>query len=202
MKISKIVNHRSLSILLFAGILLVSCKNNDKAPGKLEQGTSMGKTVSDLAKQSRALKNTEPVTEEEFKGWFPKTLQGLELRNIAKGPLTGHGISGAVAQYEGTGKKNFSVTINDGAGKKGMMLLSQFATIRHLKPEQDQDENKQQKFYDNKTILGIEAVYKNEKKVVIDFLYKSRFAVNLEANGLEKEAVWEAIEDLDIDELF
>jgi len=182
-------------------LLMVSCNTQNKKDNTVDETVKMGKTVQDLAKQSQDLKETEPVSEETLNNWFPKTLQGMELQKIVKGTLTGYGISGATATYEGSDKSRLVVNVNDGAGEKGTMLTSQYIAFKNLNTDSETD-TKSEKILNNNTMLGVETVYKAEKKVLINFLYKDRFAVNMQADNIDKQAVWDAFKELKIDRLF
>jgi len=181
--------------------LIVSCNSQNKKDDSVDQTVKMGKTVQDLAEQSQDLKETEPVSEETLNNWFPKTLQGMELQKIVKGTLTGYGISGATATYQGSDKSRLVVNVNDGAGEKGMMLTSQYITFKNLNTDVE-TETKSEKILNNNTMLGVETVYKTEQKVLINFLYKDRFAVNMQADNIEKQVVWDAFKELKVDRLF
>ncbi|NVN16807.1 hypothetical protein GUA46_00520 [Muricauda sp. HICW] len=181
--------------------LIVSCNSQNKKDDSVDQTVKMGKTVQDLAKQSQDLKKIAPVSEETLNSWFPETLQGMELQKIVKGTLTGYGISGATATYEGSDKNSLVVNINDGAGEKGMMLTSQYITFKNLNTDVE-TETKSEKILNNNTMLGVETIYKTEKKVLINFLYKDRFAVNMQADNIEKQVVWDAFKELEVDRLF
>lgn len=181
--------------------LIVSCNSQNKKDDSVDQTVKMGKTVQDLAKQSQDLKKIAPVSEETLNSWFPETLQGMELQKIVKGTLTGYGISGATATYEGSDKNSLVVNINDGAGENGMMLTSQYVTFKNLNTDVE-TETKSEKILNNKTMLGVETVYKTEQKVLINFLYKDRFAVNMQADNIEKQVVWDAFKELEVDRLF
>ena len=182
-------------------LLMVSCNTQNKKDNTVDETVKMGKTVQDLAKQSQDLKETAPVSEETLNNWFPKTLQGMELQKIVKGTLTGYGISGATATYEGSDKSRLVVNVNDGAGEKGTMLTSQYIAFKNLNTDMETD-TKSEKILNNNTMLGVETVYKTEGKVMINFLYKDRFAVNMQADNIEKQAVWDAFDQLDIEALF
>lgn len=181
--------------------LIVSCNSQNKKDDSVDQTVKMGKTVQDLAKQSQDLKKIAPVSEETLNSWFPETLQGMELQKIVKGTLTGYGISGATATYEGSDKNSLVVNINDGAGENGMMLTSQYVTFKNLNTDVE-TETKSEKILNNKTMLGVETVYKTEQKVLINFLYKNRFSVNIQSQGMEQSKVWAAFEQLGIEKLF
>ena len=120
-------------------LLMVSCNTQNKKDNTVDETVKMGKTVQDLAKQSQDLKETEPVSEETLNNWFPKTLQGMERQKIVKGTLTGYGISGATATYEGSDKSRLVVNVNDGAGEKGTMLTSQYIAFKNLNTDSETD---------------------------------------------------------------
>ncbi|WP_108245381.1 hypothetical protein [Muricauda brasiliensis] len=181
--------------------LIVSCNSQNKKDDSVDQTVKMGKTVQDLAKQSQDLKKIAPVSEETLNSWFPETLQGMELQKIVKGTLTGYGISGATATYEGSDKSRLVVNVNDGAGEKGTMLTSQYIAFKNLNTDVE-TETKSEKILNKNTMLGVETVYKTEQKVLINFLYKDRFAVNMQADNIDKQAVWDAFKELKIDRLF
>ncbi|MCR9227956.1 MAG: hypothetical protein NXH90_11100 [Flavobacteriaceae bacterium] len=181
--------------------LIVSCNSQNKKDDSVDQTVKMGKTVQDLAKQSQDLKKIAPVSKETLNSWFPETLQGMELQKIVKGTLTGYGISGATATYEGSDKNSLVVNINDGAGENGMMLTSQYVTFKNLNTDVE-TETKSEKILNNNTMLGVETVYKTEQKVLINFLYKNRFSVNIQSQGMEQSKVWAAFEQLGIEKLF
>lgn len=182
-------------------VLMISCNPKNKKNDTVDQTVKIGKTVQDLAEQSQDLKETEPVSEETLNNWFPKTLQGMELQKIVKGTLSGYGISGATATYEGSDKSRLVVNVNDGAGEKGMMLTSQYITFKNLNTGSETD-TKSEKILNNNTMVGVETVYKTEKKVLINFLYKDRFAINMQADNIEKQVVWDAFKELKVDNLF
>lgn len=182
-------------------LLMVSCNTKNKKENTVDETVKMGKTVQDLTQRSQDLKKTEPVSEEALNSWFPKTLQGMELQKIVKGTLTGYGISGATATYEGPDKTKLVVNVNDGAGENGTMLTSQYIAFKNLNNNVETDD-KSEKILNSKTMVGVETVYKTEGKVMINFLYKDRFAVNMQADNIEKKAVWEAFDQLDIEALF
>ncbi len=200
MKTIKQFTYIASAVVLFAAI---ACKNDNKASEALEQSTdvvNMVKTVKKTAKQSQDLKNIESVTEEELHNWFPAYLLGMKRKKISKGSLTGYGIIGASVVYRGEGKKKLVVAVNDGAGKKGMLLSSQYATVKHIKPKST--ENRKQRILDNSTMLGTETYDKKENNTQIDFLYKNRFSVIIHGYDVSKENTWTAFKELNIDKLF
>ncbi len=193
------------SVLLCVTVmLLTSCGNDTK---KEQQKDTKTFNQLDVIKNSTGTLNntinlmeTIPITYEALEDWFPKTLLDMQLITIEKGSLSGHGITSSVAHYRGDTNESFDIIINDAAGKNGSIVVGTFSIYKNMKVNRE-DDYKLEKSFKKGELGGIETYHKNAKESKISGMYADRFAIVISTKQLERETVWNAIENLPLENL-
>lgn len=207
---------RALGILIVI-FTLVSCSGEVKEKlKKVKQNVSNVTTLADRAKEANAdfekLKDAVPLTNEQLKQWLPESLNGWERTSFGVGK-TGYmnvasiegGFTNEIVLESATGesetvRQKFSVSIVDGAGSSGSIMITGLGMAAKM----DMEEENEHKHTIVITVMDIRAqqtFHKKRNETVLQFVYNRRFGVM--ANGLKMnpEETWAMVEKLNLKKL-
>lgn len=193
-----IMKNKFTRILLFAmTILLCSCNELPKKSSDVEK--KIAKTEKAQKKQAEdnlreRLKNTQPVSANDFEAWIPKILGSLALERTKSLGMYGEDVAMA-GWYKRKEDKIIILYIYDAAGPDGTMISDKtnvFGTEREYDVETQQ--------HRSVTVKGKMArqVYETKKNMtIISFFHKKRFMIMLMAHDHNIEETWDLVDELD-----
>ncbi|NNE76739.1 MAG: hypothetical protein HKN31_06660 [Pricia sp.] len=196
---------------------LSSCLSEAKEKLKrAKQGISDVTAIAESAQQAKEdieiLKDAVPLTNQELKEWLPQSLDGWERTSLGVGK-TGY-IN--VASIEGgftneiewenekgeseTIKQKFSVSIVDGAGPTGSIMIAGLGMAGKMDMEEE-NEYKHSKSLEVKGIKAQQTFHKKRNETALQFVYKKRFGIMVNSVKMNPEETWAMLEKLDLDRL-
>jgi hypothetical protein len=143
----------------------------------------------------------EPLTNEELKAWLPEEVNGMKRTGFK----AGQGSYLQIAMIEGTytsedKSKKFRIEIMDGAGEVGATATAGMR-ILFSQDFEEEDEYKTRRTVTKDGMKAIEEYRKSNNRSTIQFFKDNRFYLNATGTNMDIEETWDAIEDLDIDDL-
>lgn len=199
-----IKSYKSLPIILMLLSILNSCgkesKNENSVNKKTTSKVNVVKNTVETINNATSLMETTPLSIDELKTWLPDNLQTLNKIEAKDAPLSANDISGVVADFEGADKQKIQLTLYDCAGKNGGLVLGKYMLYKNMTINSENDYKIEQSFNKN-GMIGIEIFEKNRKYSNISFLFKDRLGFNVLAYEMDRESVWKAIEELNINKL-
>tara|TARA_R100000935_G_scaffold58415_2_gene95416 strand:- start:98868 stop:99488 length:621 start_codon:yes stop_codon:yes gene_type:complete len=158
------------------------------SPNQVVESDTNGKNAT-----QRKLLETKPLSDEELQNWFPKTILNLNQKSSQKGTLKGIEANGASAFYEGSNNQTFTLSITDCAGKGAAKIYKKYARYKNPKDDQEDDTSITRHF--NKDERSGKSVFvKPLNQYAIDFLYKDRLAITMNAQNMNKENIYKVLD--------
>lgn len=207
---------RALGILIVI-FTLVSCSGEVKEKlKKVKQNVSNVTTLADRAREANAdfekLKDAVPLTNEQLKQWLPESLNGWERTSFGVGK-TGYmnvasiegGFTNEIVLESATGesetvRQKFSVSIVDGAGPSGSIMIAGLGMAAKM----DMEEENEHKHTIVVTVMSIRAqqtFHKKRNETALRFVYDKRFGVLVSGVNLDPDETWAMVEKLDLKKL-
>lgn len=187
-------------------IVFSSCMGEVKEKlKKAKQGVSNVTTIAEKAQEAKKdienLKNATPLTNEELKEWLPRSIGNFERTGFKVG-AAGYA---NVASIEGTYKlteqdEKFTVSIIDGAGPAGSMIIASFGMAAEMDMEQE-DENKHTKAVTVGDIRAQQTFYKKRNETALQFVVNNRFGVMVNGVKMNPDETWKMVEKLNLGDL-
>lgn len=215
---TNIKKQRIIGILgIGMAVLLVSCTGEVKEKlKKAKQGISNVTTMAESAQEAKEdiekLKDAIPLTNEELKQWLPESLKGWKRTSFGVGK-TGYmnmaSIEGSFTkeiEHESdkgqmeTVKQKFSVSIVDGAGPTGSLMIAGLGMAGKMDMEEE-TEYKHSKGVEANGIEARQTFHKKRNETALQFVYKKRFGVMIRGVKMSPEETWSMLEKLDFDGL-
>lgn len=195
-------------IIVLMALVVVSCNSG---PGKKlkeakEQASDIGnivKNLDDLEEKTKdnsarveELKKITPFTNEKMTGWMPEELNGMKRASYSVSSAIG--TSQCDLRFENEAKdKSITVTIIDGAGEVGSNFYSsQVLMMETLKNMSSESDDKTEKVVKRNGSLTYETYYKSENRSYIQVVMEDRFIVSVDAQGMNPDETWAAIEKI------
>lgn len=197
---------KNILIAVFALATLVACENPvSKKIKETKENVSNTKEafkeLNTMQDDIKELQQVEPLTNEELKDWLPDEVNGMKRT----GYKAGQGAYLQLAMIEGTytsedKSKKFKIEVMDGAGEVGATTT---AGIRILFSQdfEEEDEYKTRRTVTKDGMKAIEEYRKNNNRSTVQFFKDNRFYINATGTNMDIEETWEAIDDLDMDDL-
>jgi hypothetical protein len=193
---------------------LVACKDNpvNKKIQETTEGLSnVNKAVKELNKMQEGvteLQETTPLTNDDLKAWLPDNVKGMKRIAYKAGQMAVMQIASIEATYANEDKsKTFKVEVIDGAGALGATAT---AGMRMLFSQdfEEEDEYKTKRTTKRKGIKAIEEYRKSKSedkelnsRSTIEFMQEERFYIKATGTNMNIDDTWDAIDDLDVDDL-
>lgn len=185
---------------------LSSCSGEVKEKlKKAKQGVSNVTTIADKAKEAKAqmenLKDAVPLTNEELKKWLPESIEDLERTGFKVGAAGYANVSSIEGTYKSDDKdQQFKVTVIDGAGPAGSMMIAGLGMAAKMDMEQE-DENKHIKSVEVDGIPAQQTYHKKRNETGLQFVVEKRFGVMINGVKMNPDETWAMIQKLELEEL-
>lgn len=159
------------------------------------------KELNEMQENIEELQEVTPLTNEELKEWLPDEVNGMKRT----GYKAGQGSYMQIAMIEGTysnedKSKKFKVEIMDGAGPVGATAT---AGMRMMFSQdfEEEDEYKSRRTVTKDGMKAIEEYRKNNNHSTVQLFHGDRFYVNASGTNMSIEETWDAISELELDDL-
>ncbi len=195
--------------LLFSIAILASftaCENpvSKKIKETKETVSNTRKAVKEMEKvqeDMEDLKNEEPLTNEELKAWLPDEINGMKRTGYKAGQTAFMQIAQIEATYQNEDKsKKLHIQIMDGAGEMGAAAT---AGIRILFSQdfEEEDEYKVRRTLVKNGSKAVEEYRKDGSRSEVQFMQDNRFYIMVRGTNMDLDETWDAIDELDTDDL-
>lgn len=193
-------------LLICCFAFLMSCDNPvskkiKETKENVKNTTNAVKELKKIGEEMETLRDVEPLTNEELKNWLPDEVDGMKRIAFKAGQGSYLQIAMIEATYANEDKsRKFKIEVMDGAGETGAAAT---AGVRMLFSQEfeEEDEYKYRKTVTKNGLKAIEEYRKNNNKSDIQLFYDNRFFVKATGTNMDVDETWDAIEELDIDEL-
>jgi len=159
------------------------------------------KELKNMQDEMEELKSVEPLTNKELKAWLPNEINGMKRTGYKAGQTSYFNIAQIEATYQNEDKtKKFKVQIIDGAGEMGAVATAGFRII-FSQDFEEEDEYKTRRTVTKNGVKAIEEYRKNNNRSEIQFMQDDRFYILAKGTNMDLDETWDAIEELDADDL-
>ena len=195
-------------LLLGAFIIaaFVACDNpvSKKIKETKEQVSNTTKAVKEMTNMQedmQELQEEEPLTNEELKSWLPDDINGMKRISYKAGQMGMVQIASIEAVYANEDKsKKFKIEVIDGAGAMGAAATAGMR-ILFTQDFEEESETKMRRTVTKNGVKAIEEYRKNNNNSTIEFMRDKRFYIKGTGTNMDLDETWEAIEELDADDL-
>jgi hypothetical protein len=197
---------KKVILALCMTVLLFSCDNpvSKKIKETKENVSNSTKAVKELTKMQediQELKDEEPLTNDELKAWLPDNINGMKRVGYKAGQTAYMQIAQIEATYQTEDKsKKFKVQVIDGAGQMGSAATAGFRMV-FSQDFEEEDERKMRRTVKKNGVKAIEEYHKNNNRSEIQLMEGNRFYIKATGTNMDLDETWDAIEELDADEL-
>ncbi|NND62303.1 MAG: hypothetical protein HKN48_03825 [Flavobacteriaceae bacterium] len=198
---------KKLLLAFLAISLMAACKDNpvSKKIKETKQNVSNTKEafkeLNDMQDDIEELKDVTPLTNDELKSWLPDEINGMKRTGYKAGQGSYMNIAMVEATYTNEDKsKRFKVEVMDGAGEMGAAATAGMR-ILFSQDFEEETEYKTRRTVKKKGMKAVEEYHKNNNRSTIQFMQDNRFYFNVTGSGMDIEETWEAIDELDPDDL-
>ncbi|MDX1782760.1 MAG: hypothetical protein R3361_01240 [Aequorivita vladivostokensis] len=194
-------------LILFVFSALLGCKDNPvskkikETKDAVSNSTNAVQEMNKMQDDIKELQETAPLTNEELKAWLPEEVEGLKRISYKAGQAGMMNISSIEATYANEDKsKKFSINIIDGAGQVGAAAT---AGIRMVMSQdfEEEDENGSRRTVNKNGKKAIEEYRTSNNQSKIQLMEGNRFYLEATGTNMDLDETWDAIEDLDIENL-
>ncbi len=197
---------KKLFIAVFAIATLMACDNPvSKKIKETKQNVSNTqeafKELNTMQEDIKELQQVEPLTNEELKTWLPEKVNGMKRTGFK----AGQGSYLQIAMIEGTytsedKSKKFKIEVMDGAGEVGATATAGMR-LMFSQDFEEEDEYKTRRTVTKDGMKAIEEYRKNNNRSTIQFFKDNRFYFNATGTNMDIDETWDAIKDLEMDDL-
>ena len=186
--------------------LLTACDNPvSKKIKETKQGventTKAYKELNKIGDDIKELQQVEPLTNEEMKTWLPDEINGMKRTGYKAGQTAYIQIASIEATYSNEDKsKIFKVTVLDGAGEMGASATAGVRMMLSMDMEEE-DEYKTKRTVKKGDIKAIEEYKKKNNSTSIQLMHGKRFYIQANGTNMDVDETWDAIDELDLDDL-
>ncbi len=157
--------------------------------------------LNEMQEDMERLKEATPLTNAELKSWLPEEVNGMKRTGFKAGQASYMKIASIEATYKNEDKsKELNVMILDGAGEMGAGATAG-AKFMFAQDFEEEDEYKIRRTTTKKGVKMIEEYRKNNNKSDIQFFHDDRFYITVKGKNVDLDETYEAIKDLDLDDL-
>jgi len=184
----------------------IACENpvSKKIKETKENVTNTTKAYKELNKMGddiKELQQVEPLTNDEMKAWLPDEINGMKRTGYKAGQTAYIQIASIEATYSNEDKsKSFKVTVLDGAGEMGASATAGIRMMLSMDMEEE-DEYKTKRTVKKGDIKAIEEYKKKNNNTNIQLLHGKRFYIQANGTNMDVDETWDAIDELDLDDL-
>jgi len=172
---------------------------------KAKQGVSNVTTIAEKAQEAQEdiekLKDVTPLTNEELKEWLPQSVEGLERSGFKVGAAGYANVASIEGTYSLKGQdQKFKVSVIDGAGQAGSMIIAGLGMAAKMDMEQE-DENKHTKSVTVGDVRAQQTFHKKRNETALQFVVDNRFGVMVNGVKMNPEKTWKFVEELNLNNL-
>ena len=192
---------KHLSILILFILFFSSCGENQNETTKdeaifLEELTKKEKEFEPII---ASLKNKKPISIKELDIWAPNNIAEMNRSLYTPNSSPETFVFTAKADYK-KGGKSISLSLLDGAGGKGSLVISPFLTLESIYNENSNNDGYQKLILKNgKTFF--QKYTKSNDVYVLQFVINNRFVIKIESQSLSEEELWMAIDEFQFENL-
>jgi len=198
---------KKLLLLLVVAASLIACKDNPVSK-KIKETKQQVKNTNNAVKEMEnwqedieELQQMEPLTNAELKEWLPDEVNGMKRISFKAGTMGVIQISSIEATYANEDKtKKFKIEIIDGAGQMGAATTAGMRLMFSQEFEEE-DENKIRRTANRGDIKVIEEHRKRNNRSTIEYMQGNRFYIKGTGTNMDLDETWDAIEEMDPDDL-
>ncbi|WP_034259775.1 hypothetical protein [Altibacter lentus] len=198
---------KKLLVLITVASIGFACDNpvSKKIKETKESVTTTTKAVQEMSNMQediQELQQQEPLTNDELKAWLPEEINGMKRTAYKAGQMGMAQIASIEATYGNEDKsKTFKIEVIDGAGQMGAAMTAAMRMAFASQDFEEEDEYKTRRTVKKKGVKAIEEYHKNNNRSVIEFFKEDRFYMKATGTNMDIEATWEAIDELDANDL-
>jgi len=188
-------------------VCLSACKDNPVAEKIKETKQNVKNTnnavkeMKNVQKDIEKLQETEPLTNEDLKGWLPEEVNGMKRISYKAGHMGVLQIASIEAVYVNEDKsKKFKVEVIDGAGAMGASATMGMRMVMSQEFEEE-SETKTRRTAKRDGVKVIEEYRKNNNNSTIEFMQDERFYIKGTGTNMDLDETWNAIEEMKADNL-
>jgi len=197
---------KKLLLILAVCAAFTACENPvskkiKEAKENVSNATKAVKEMTDIQEDIQELQSVEPLTNDEMKAWLPDEINGMKRTAYKAGQMSFMKIASIEATYTSEDKSTkFKIEVIDGAGQLGATAT---AGMRMLFSQdfEEEDEYKTRRTIKKNGVKAIEEYRKNNNKSTIEFMQDDRFYMKATGTGMNIDETWDAIDELDADDL-
>ena len=197
---------KKIATIGLVAFLLFSCENpvSKKIKETKEGVTNTTKAYKELNKMGddiKELQEIEPLTNEEMKAWLPDEINGMKRTGYKAGQAAYMQIANVEATYSNADKsKTFKVNVLDGAGQMGASATAGARMMLSMDMEEE-DEYKVKRTVKKGDMKAMEEYKKKNNNTPIQLMHGKRFYIQAYGTNMDVDETWDAIDELDLDDL-
>ncbi|MEM0517692.1 MULTISPECIES: hypothetical protein [Aequorivita] len=194
-----------LALLVLAAF--ASCKDNPvskkikETKDAVSNTTNAVKEMTNMQDDIKELQDITPLTNEELKSWMPEEVNGMKRISYKAGQAGMMNISSIEATYANEDKsKKFSINIIDGAGQVGAAATMGMRMVMSQDFEEE-DEHGSRRTVTKNGKKAIEEYRTGNNRSTIQLMEGNRFYLEAKGTNMDIDETWDAIDELDLEEL-
>ncbi len=194
-------------LALFVFSALLSCKDNPvskkikETKDVVSNSTNAVQEMSRMQDDIKELQEIAPLTNEELKSWLPDEVNGMKRISFKAGQAGMMGIDSIEAAFANEDKsKKFTITIIDGAGQVGAAATAGMRMVISQDFEEESENGTRRTVTKNGT-KAIEEYRTGNNNSTIQLMEGNRFYLEAKGNNLNLDETWDAIDELDLENL-
>lgn len=194
-----------LALIVFSALL--SCKDNPvsekikETKDVVSNSTNAVQEMSKMQDDIKELQEITPLTNEELKSWLPDEVNGMKRISYKAGQAGMMGIASVEAAYANEDKsKKFTISIIDGAGQVGAAATAGMRMVMSQDFEEE-SENGSRRTVTKNGAKAIEEYRSGNNNSTIQLMEGNRFYLEAKGNNMDIDETWDAIDELDLEDL-
>lgn len=198
---------KKILLAICALAICYSCKDNPvskkikETRDNVSNTTKAVKEMNKMGDDIKELQKMEPLTNEEFKEWLPDEVDGMKRIAYKAGQASYMKIASIEATYANEDKsKKFKFQVIDGAGQMGASATAGMRMVL-LQDFEEEDEYKTRRTVKKNGNKAIEEYKKNNNNSEIQLMEDGRFYIRANGTNMDIDETWDAIDELDLDDL-
>ncbi len=197
---------RIVILIIWTCGLFIGCDNPvtkkiKETKEQVSNATEAVKEISNMQEDILKLQEIEPLTNDELKSWLPDNIDGMKRISYKAGQMGMIKIASIEATYATEDKsKKFKIEVIDGAGQMGATATAGMR-ILFSQDFEEESETKTRRTVKKNGVKAIEEYRKNRNNSTIEFMKEDRFYMKATGTNMDLDETWDAIEELDADDL-
>ncbi|MDP2687225.1 MAG: hypothetical protein Q8O62_08390 [Aequorivita sp.] len=194
-------------LALFVFSALLSCKDNPvskkikETKDVVSNSTNAVQEMTKMQDDIKELQEITPLTNEELKSWLPNEVNGMKRISYKAGQAGMMGIASVEAAFANEDKsKKFTISIIDGAGQVGAAATAGMRMVMSQDFEEESENGSRRTVTKNGT-KAIEEYRTGNNNSTIQLMEGNRFYLEAKGNNMDIDETWDAIDELDLEDL-